>query len=398
MENDGVHYASRYRWLVLAICLLAFVAYAFAFQSAPPLIGSVKAEFGILSDAEAALMMSIVLLPGIFLSLPAGFLVQKYGARLVGALFLVCVFSGSLVTALAGSFVVLLVGRFLLGVGGAFVLTATPVVVAEWFPEEDLGKAMGIFGINMPLATVIALPTASVLQQMFGWRSPFYLSLIVGIAAAVVYSVGVREGPFSARRVNGETRMAVLNWEMWKVGLVWLFFNAAVLSFIAWAPTLFQEYQNIPGVQASLLTSLLMWSTIFLVPLFGYLSDWTRKRKPFVVTGFVLMTLAFMLIAFTHDVTLFASILLLGISAAMIPPIVSAFPVQILGPKLAGVGFGITGTCLNIGAALSNPAVGLVRDLTQSYTYSMLAMALFSTVGVVMAYALKYNHSHVGAG
>ena len=76
----------RYRWVILFASFYAFVAYAFALQVAPPLISSIKAEFNILLDTEAALIMSIVLVPGIFLGLPAGFFVKKYGVRHVGFL------------------------------------------------------------------------------------------------------------------------------------------------------------------------------------------------------------------------------------------------------------------------------------------------------------------------
>jgi fucose permease len=101
------------------------------------------------------------------------------------------------------------------------------------------------------------------------------------------------------------------------------------------------------------------------------------------------MTLAFALIGLTSGLTLIVSILFLGITAAMIPPIVSALPAQVLGPSLANVGFGITGACLNIGAALAQPFIGFVRDATQSYASCLLAMAVLSAMGAIVAYTLK---------
>jgi MFS family permease len=389
MEAGGKRGQSRYKWLVLTVSLFAFVAYAFAFQSVPPLIRSIRTEFNIPSDAQAALLMSIVLVPGIFLSLPAGFWIGKYGVRQVGALSLIGVTVSSLVTASASSFLILLVGRLILGIGGAFVMTTTPAIIAQWFSKEDLGRAMGIFGVNMPLATVIALPTASALLLAFDWRFPFYISFAVGIAATIAFLIVVRDGPFAGHNVRANVREAVANSEIWKVGMAWLFFNAAALSFTTWAPTLFEEFQKIPNVQASFLASLLMWSAVFCVPLHGYLSDKAGRRKPFVLLGFVLMTLAFALIGFTSGVTLVVSILLLGITAAMIPAVVSALPAQVLGPTLASLGFGITATCLNIGAAVAQPFIGFVRDTTQSYTPCLLGMAVLAAIGAIVAYTLK---------
>ena len=380
-----------YRWAILFASFYAFVAFAFAFQEAPPLFDSIREAFKITTNAEVGLVMSMVLLPGIFLSLPAGFFVKKYGVRRVGFASLVCVVLGCFVTATANSFIMLLAGRLILGVGGAFIVTNTPAVIAQWFTHEELGKAMGIYGINMPLATIIALPSASFFTLAYDWRFPFYISLAVGITAAAVFMVVVREGPFAGHESKASARQAIGNFEIWKVGLVWLFFNAAALSFTTWATDLFQTYKGMPKVHASFLASLLMWGAILCVPFFGWLSDRTGKRRPFAVAGSLLMTLAFVALAYTSNLALVASILALGVTAAMVPPIASALPAEILGPTLASVGFGITGICLNLGAASAQPLVGFLLDVTGSYTFCLLGMAALSAIGALVAYTLKTN-------
>jgi len=380
---------SRYRWVVLFTAFLAFVAYAFALQEAPPLIPSIIGEFGI-SNAQAGLVMSIVLVPGIFLSLPAGVLVNKYSARRLGLAALSVVITSSFLILMANSFAVVLAGRFILGLGGAIIVATAPAVIAQWFVKEELGKAMGVFGVNMPFATILAFPTASMLMDLgYGWRFPFYISLVWGIIVAVIFALVVKEGPFARQDRTMTTRVAVGNVEIWKVGFVWLFFNAAALSFVTWAPTLFERFQDVPKVEASFFASLLMWAAIFFVPVFGYLSDRLGRRKFFAVLGAVLMTLAFASIAYTSNFALVASILALGISAAMIPPIVSALPAEILGSNLAGLGFGVTGMCMNIGGAVAQPFVGFMLDFTQSYVYCLLGMAGLSAIGAVVAFLLK---------
>lgn len=381
---------SHYRWTVLLVSFYAFVAYAFAFQSAPPLFQSITAEFGI-SHTEAGLLMSIVLVPGIFLGLPAGLLIGKYGVRRIGFASLLIASLGSVMTATANSFLMTLIGRLVLGIGGTFIIVSTPAMIAQWFTREELGKAMGIFAINMPFATVIAFPTASVLMLAYGWRFPFYISFAVGIIAAAVFVATIKEGPFAKHEKEQNVRRAIGNFEIWKVGLVWLFFNAAALSFTTWGPTLFKNYQNLPEVQASLLASLLMWSAVFFVPVFGYLSDKINRRKRFAILGSFLMTLAFVSLAFTSDVALVVLVLILGIAAAMVPPVASALPAEILGPALAGVGFGITGICLNVGAAMGQPLVGFVLDITNSYAICMTVIAVLSAIGTIVAYTLNTN-------
>jgi len=282
-----------------------------------------------------------------------------------------------------------LAGRLILGLGGSFVIPTTAAIIAQWFPREELGKAMGIYGINMPFATVIAFPSASVSMLSRGWRFPFYIGLVIGISAAAVFMVVVKGGPFAGHKGKASARQAIGNFEVWKVGLVWLFFNAAALSFTTWAPKLFETFKGMPEVNASFLASLLMWGAILCVPFYGWMSDRTGRRKPFAIVGSFLMTLAFVALAYTSNQALVISILALGATAAMVPPIASALPAEILGPSLASVGFGITGICLNIGAASAQPLVGFILDITESYMFCLLGMAALSAAGAVVAYALK---------
>jgi MFS family permease len=241
----------------------------------------------------------------------------------------------------------------------------------------------------MPFATIIAFPTASTLMVAYGWRFPFYISLATSTIATGFYFFVVKTGPCVKQEKPTNTREAYRNREIWKVGIVWLFFNAAALSFTTWAPTLFGKFKGIPELQSGFLASLFMWSAIFCVPVYGYLSDKTGRRKLFVEMGFLLMSLSFIALAFTSDLALVVSILALGITAAMIPPIVSTLPAEVLGPSLAGIGFGINNTCANVGASLAQPFVGSLLGLPEPYTLSLFAMAVFAVIGAVAAFTLK---------
>ncbi|MEM2111820.1 MAG: MFS transporter [Candidatus Bathyarchaeia archaeon] len=376
-----------FKWSILFVSFFAFVSYAFSFQAIPPLIPSIMEEFNI-SYAEAALMMSVVLVPGIFLSLPGGMFVRRHGVRLVGAISLIIVTLSSIVTATAGSFIMALIGRLILGFGGTLINTITPAIIAQWFTKKEMGSAMGIFGINMPFTVIISFPSATVLMLMYGWRFPFYISSAMGIISTAVFVASVREKPLAEKKSDMSMRQTLGNFEIWKIGLVWLFFSAA-MSFVTWAPTLFEKFLGMTKVYASFLASLVMWASIFCVPLYGYISDKIGKRKLFAVAGSFLMTLMFILLAFTSNVILVPSIMLLGAVGAMIPPMVFTLSAEISGPNMASVGFGVTATGFNIGAALAQPIIGFILDITASYIFCLLGLASFAAVGTIVACVLK---------
>jgi MFS family permease len=93
--------------------------------------------------------------------------------------------------------------------------------------------------------------------------------------------------------------------------------------------------------------------------------------------------------AFTSNVLLIVSISFLGVAASMIPAIVTALPAEILGSNMSSIGFGITAMFANIGIALTQPLVGYLLDVTQSYMLCMFTMAALAVMGMVSASTLK---------
>lgn len=382
---------SSYRWAVLFTSFFAFVVFAFAFQAVPPILDILENNFGVIG-AEAGLLMSMVVVPGIALALPAGLIIDKYGFRYVGVLSIISVAVGSLITALANTFAVALLGRFILGLGGAFLVVGTPAIIPQWFGHKEMGKTMGIYGINMPVAIIIAFPAATVLAQNFGWRAPFYLGALMAAACALVFAVVVREGPLKGepKPVRGrEVKEAVKNGEIWKAGLIWLFFETTAIAFLTWAPTLFQRFKGLDPFYASLLASLVMYSSLFFVPLFGWASDRFGRRKPFITVGSVSMALSLIWIAYSSGSALLLSVVALGISVSMTPPLAMAIVAQGLPPRLSGTGFSIVTLCQNIGIALSAPLGGYLFQTTQSLVLTFLGISVFAFASAATALTIK---------
>jgi MFS family permease len=388
-DANKVTAISNYRWIILFSSFYAFVTYAFALQIVPPLMNSLIKEFNV-THGYAGLLMSLVVIPGIFLALPAGIFADHYGVKLAGSISAIMVLLGCATSALANSFTMLLAGRIILGLGGAFIATTMPTIISQWFPRSEIGKAMGIFGMNMPFASVIAFPAASILLSKYNWRYPFYISTFLAMLNVVTFMVLIREGPFKKEVGKpASLRTALRNVEIWKVGAVWLLFNASALSFTTWSPEIFEKYMGIESFYASLLASTLMLAAIPFVPFFGWYSDRIRKRRKLMVIGSMLMAGTLIAIAYLSSPYIIIPVVALGIAAALIPPMVMALPPEILGHEMAGTGFGIVAVCLNVGIAVAPPLTGLIIDITLSPTLTYLSMALFSTLATGVAYTLK---------
>ena len=378
----------RLKWIILFTAMLAFIAYIFAFQAVPPLMTLIVGEFHV-TNAEAGLLMSVVLVPGILLSIPISMVLNRYGVKLLGTIALIFVVLSSLVTAMATSFAIILVGRLILGIAASLVLIVMPTIVPQWFSREELGKAMGVFTIGMPIATIVAFPTASALAMSYGWRYAFYVALALGIVATIAYALVVKDGPMSIRGGALTGLSAFLSLEVWKIGIVWLFFTGSMMSFTTWAPTLLTKYKGFTPVEASFYASLLSWISLFVVPVYGVLSDRMGKRKMFIVAGSLLLCLVEAAIAYSAEFILVALIVALGLVSAMVPGNIQTLPSEILGPGKASVGFAILGICSNIGIATTQPLAGMIIDSTGSFSLAVLSMAAFAAACCASSLLIK---------
>jgi len=96
--------------------------------------------------------------------------------NLVGLMF------ATLSMALAHNLMQLIMIRMITGMFGGPIFSSTLAIIADVFPEGRRGEALGkVFG-SFSIASVIGVPLALEIANLFGWRAPF---LIISIVAAI---------------------------------------------------------------------------------------------------------------------------------------------------------------------------------------------------------------------
>jgi predicted MFS family arabinose efflux permease len=244
----------------------------------------------------------------------------------------------------------------------------------------------------MPVATITAFLTASVLRVTYGWRYPFYVGTVVAISSVVVFAMIVKEGPLKRieePRQRLKVKSALTNFEIWKVELVWSFFNTTAIAFLTWASRMFERFRNFDAVSAGLLASVIMIAAIPSVPFFGWASDKVGRRKPFIIVGSFLMALVLMASGFARGFSLLLSVIALGITNSMVPPLIMIMPSEILDSSYFGIGFGILMVCQNIGIMFGSPLAGYLLISTGSMELTFMGIAMFALLGSLVAYTLK---------
>ncbi|MBB3108641.1 EmrB/QacA subfamily drug resistance transporter [Paenibacillus phyllosphaerae] len=94
--------------------------------------------------------------------------------------FLLFVF-GSALCALSVTLPMLIVSRVLQALGASCLMTNSQAIVAEAFPANERGRAMGITGTTVSLGSLSGPALGGVLVGQLGWPSIFWINVPIGI-------------------------------------------------------------------------------------------------------------------------------------------------------------------------------------------------------------------------
>ncbi|MGD8339626.1 MAG: MFS transporter [Gammaproteobacteria bacterium] len=149
-----------------------------------PALPAIEAEFALGSRQTAAIFSVYILFSLLSAPLLAS-LSDRRGRRSVYVGCLLLFGSGSLLVAMASSFEALLIGRAIQAIGAGGTLPVASAVVADTFPVERRGKALGLIGAVFGLAFVIGpLVGSFFLQWSWRWLFVVNLPLVVVLTAS----------------------------------------------------------------------------------------------------------------------------------------------------------------------------------------------------------------------
>lgn len=166
------------------VIIFRFLSYGLVLASAAtqfaivPVLPVYAHRFG-LTGLQQGLVLGATGLASLAVSLPAGVLADRFGARRLTLWAGMLMAFAMLIQVLAGSFVPLLLARLVFGIGYAVVWTAGLSWMAEVAPN---GRGLSGSVASAGLGGVAGPALAGILVQYFGLASPFF-------AAAVCFAV-----------------------------------------------------------------------------------------------------------------------------------------------------------------------------------------------------------------
>ena len=179
MENHKSTQLNSQKRTLIFICLvvsgIASSTLATAMTTALP---NVVEYFGISTSVGQWITSGYSLAMGVVMPLTA-FLITRFPTKKLYLTGIGSFILGLLISIFAGNFGIMMVGRVLQACGNGVLMSAAQVVILTVYPIEKRGTMMGTYGLATTAAPIIAPTIAGLMIDAFGWKSIFYVVLVI---------------------------------------------------------------------------------------------------------------------------------------------------------------------------------------------------------------------------
>ncbi|MGH1470633.1 MAG: Bcr/CflA family efflux MFS transporter [Cellvibrionaceae bacterium] len=199
----------------------------------------------------------------IFFAIPQLFfgpLSDAYGRRFAIFCGLGCYVLGALLCATAQSIEVFLLARALQGTGSAAISVTVPAIVKDKFSGAVYTRTVGFIMMVMSIAPLIAPMAGTVVFYFGGWRSIFYVLVVLSVVCALLFNVIISESSASESRTPLNLKNLFKNYSMlfsdrYCLGLAMCvgFMLSGLMAFITGSPFLFMGDYGISQLSYSVL-------------------------------------------------------------------------------------------------------------------------------------------------
>lgn len=254
-----------------------------------------------LTDTQFGLLVGTPILTGSLIRLILGIWSDQYGGRVVFTLTMLAAAAMTVLLTQAYDYPTFLLAALGVGIaGGSFSVGVA--YVAKWFPKNQQGTALGIFGAGNVGAAVTKF-LAPMVMVAYGWKTVALVWAGVLAATAVIYFLFTKDDPdLAQRRASGtkpESMMAMLaplrEVQVWRFSLYYFFVFGGFVALALWLPRYLMGVYGLDIVTAGKIGALYSIPASLFRAYGGHLSDKFGARRVMYWTFLVAVASTFAL-------------------------------------------------------------------------------------------------------
>ena len=286
---------TRYQALVIVLIALTQFTVVLDFMVMSPL-GDMLMKSMELNTRQFGLAVSVYAFSaGTSGLLTAGF-AYRFDRKKLLLFFYVGFIVGTLFCGLANSYVLLIAARIITGLFGGVIGSISLAIVADLFPLQQRGRAMGFIQMGFGASQVLGIPISLYIANHWGWQSPFLM--IVGLATIIWTFVMLKLQPITKHLELKTEKTAIkhlwhtLRLRDYRTG----FLLTALLSIggfmmMPWGSAFAVNNLHISYEQLPIMFMASGIAALIIMPLIGKLSDKIDKAKLFTVAALCMMVI-----------------------------------------------------------------------------------------------------------
>jgi cyanate permease len=283
--------AYKYRWVVLLAYMFIVAVNQLLWITFAAITSDSSHYYGV-SDLQIGMLSMCFMLVFIVVSIPASWMIDTYGIRVgVGIGAVLTGIFGLLRGMVGTSYDLLLLAQIGIAVGQPFLINAITKLAARWFPVNERATASGLGTLAMYLGVLIGLLLTPYLEKVMGMNQMLYVYGLVALVSAILFILLVKEHPRTpVAATNIDEKALVLNGmkELFRnknfYYLLLIFFvGLGVFNCVTtWIEDILKP-RGFSSDQAGLIGGIMIIGGILGALVMPMLSDYYKKRKPFIV-------------------------------------------------------------------------------------------------------------------
>lgn len=415
--NKTVKYYAWIIWLLSA----SFLFYKYAIEVSPSIMANnLMGEFHIMG-VEMGHLTACYFYAYLIMQIPVGLLIDRFGPRALTTIAILICALGSLLLSHAPSFTIACIGRFITGAGAAFAVISCLKLTTIWFPPRKFALMAGLMMTAGMLGAVGGEAPLAALVEKMGWRDTVNLIAIIGIVLAFIFFTIVRNenkhnSDPTTQAINKSntpflmTLKTILrskqNWYL-SIFSGLAFAPVAVIGGLWGVPFIERAYGVSKTVAASDVSLVFIGFAVG-APLFGYLSDLIKKRKPLVYLGVMIATVLISIIIFDTSISNLMITVLFFSFGFFISSFLISFSMirEINSLALAATSIAFMNTLNAALCAVADPFIGKLLDMfwdgkldnnvplfrLHDYQMGLTALPIFLIIGLIFFAFAKETH------